>query len=123
MWRFFACLTQFKSIGWDKLREVCFIDSEDQNELEQVVFESSTGILQRSPILELTTSGLHWLYELHPKVDTFEILNDVVCRFRSVSSLSPFDGVALATCIALSHCQWELTLSGEMSKDTIKMLI
>ncbi len=122
VWRFFAGLTQFQSIGWQMMKEICFKVGEDRRDLEDIQFNSSTGMHQQSLVLDLTTSGLHWLYELHPKVETFEILDGVVSKFRSTSSLSPFDCLALGTCISYSQCKWDLTLSGDISPEAIKIL-
>lgn len=118
VWRFFAGLTQFKTIGWHAMKEICFESEEDgaQNGTQE---EESP--LEQSPVLDISMSGLHWLYELHSKVDTFELLDGVVCRFRSTISLSPFDCLALGTCISYSNCKWELVLSGDISKKAIKM--
>ena len=122
VWRFFAGQTKFRSIGWQTVKEICFV-VEDKYDLEEKDEETSTGVSQSSSILNISTHGLQWLYESQDD-ENFQILDSTYTRFRSISNMTPFDCLALGTCIARSHCKWELMLTGDqIGEAEIRMLV
>ena len=124
VWRFFAGLTKFTNIGgWKTVQEICFKCSEIE-EVENTA--TTTGITELSAVHHITAHGLHWLYETQDihGID-FQILgSSTTAKFRSQTALTPFDCLALGTCIVRSWCPWELILSGDQIKEEeIKILV